>query len=395
MLSERLVFEPERDKEFFASVPAAPAVFLIQGEGQHSEPYVSKTANLRRRLVRLLGSPEEHSKKLNLRTQAKVVEYTPTGSDFESGFLLYKVLRASFPKTYSARLRLRPAPLIKMHMENAYPRASITRRIGRLNDLSNYYGPFPSRAVAEKFANDVLDFFKMRRCVDDLNPDPAFPGCIYSEMKMCLAPCFKGCSDQEYREEVDRVRAFFDSAGESLVREISEQRDQASADLEFENAAALHARIDKLRPALSQLPDVVHRLDRLSGVIIQTSALPETVVLFRIDAGAIAGPIPFSISPQLAPASKSQSMESRVLEALAGLAPAAIKNAAQLTEHIAILRRWYFRGTRAGEIFFADEKGTLPLRRVVRGIARVFKGEKPESETSVASLVQISESDVK
>jgi excinuclease ABC subunit C len=47
--------------------------------------------------------------------------------------------------------------------------------------------------------NDSLDFFKMRRCVDDLHPDPAFPGCIYSEMKMCLAPCFKGCSDEESR----------------------------------------------------------------------------------------------------------------------------------------------------------------------------------------------------
>jgi excinuclease ABC subunit C len=395
VLTDRLPFDPERDQEVFSSIPTAPAVFLIRGDELHSEPYISKTANLRRRLLRLLGAPEVQSKKLNLRDRARWIEFTRTGSDFESGFVLYHALRANFPKTYFTRLRLRPAPLVRMHMENAYPRASITRRIGRLNDLANYYGPFPSRSVAEKFTNDVLDFFKMRRCTDDLNPDPAFPGCIYSEMKMCLAPCFKGCTDQEYRAEVDRVRAFFDTAGESFEREISEQRDRASANLEFENAAELHARIEKLKPVLSQLPEIVHRLDRLAGVIIQPSAVPESAVLFRIDSGAIAGPVTFSIQQQLAPGGKSQSMESRVLEALASLAPAAIKNAAQLTEHIAILRRWYFRGTRAGEIFFADEKGTLPLRRVVRGIARVFKGEKPDSETSVASLVQISESDVK
>ena len=60
----------------------------------------------------------------------------------------------------------------------------------------------------------------MRRCVDDLHPDPAFPGCIYSEMKMCLAPCFKGCTDDDYHAEVARVQAYFDSAGDSLVREI-------------------------------------------------------------------------------------------------------------------------------------------------------------------------------
>ena len=81
---------------------------------------------------------------------------------------------------------------------------------------------------------------------------------------MCLAPCFKGCSDEEYRAEVARVQAYFDSGGESLAREISVQRDTASANLEFENASALHGRLDKLKPVLSQLPEVVHRIDRLS-----------------------------------------------------------------------------------------------------------------------------------
>jgi excinuclease ABC subunit C len=394
VLTKRLAFEPEQDKELFSSIPAAPAVFLLKGADPEGEPYVSKTANLRRRLLRLLGSPEEHSKKLNLRTRAKSIEYATTGSDFESGFLLYQVLRANFPKTYSARLRLRPVPLVKMHMENAYPRASITRRL-RMEALTNYYGPFPTRAAAEKFMNDSLDFFKMRRCVEDLNPDPAFPGCIYSEMKMCLAPCFKGCTDEEYRTEVEHVRAFFDSAGESLVRVISDERDHASANLEFENAAALHARIEKLKPLLSQLPEIVHRIDHLSGVMIQRSAVAESVALFRFDAGAISGPLTFSVQQQLVPGGKSQSMESRVQEALASLTPASLKSSSQLMEHIAILKRWYFRGTRSGEIFFADDKGSLPLRRIVRGVARVYKGEKPEPETPIASLVQITESDGK
>ena len=48
-------------------------------------------------------------------------------------------------------------------------------------------------------------------------------------------------------------------------------------------------------------------------------------------------------------------------------------------EHLALLKRWFYRGNRVGEIFFADAKGALPLRRLVRGIARVYRGEKPES----------------
>ena len=96
--------------------------------------------------------------------------------------------------------------------------------------------------MAEKFANDALDLFKMRRCTDDLNPDPAFPGCIYSEMKMCLAPCFKGCTDEQYAAEVERVQQFLESGGQSLVREMERLRDEASANLDFEAAAALHVR---------------------------------------------------------------------------------------------------------------------------------------------------------
>src|SRR5205814_191793 len=152
-----------------------------------------------------------------------------------------------------------------------------------------YYGPFGSRTAAERFANDSLDFFKMRRCVDDLHPDPQFPGCIYSEMKMCLAPCFKGCTDDDYRSEVARVQAFLDTSGESLVREISAQRDDASVKLDFENAAAIHARLEKLKPVLNQVPEIVRRIDRLSAVIVQPSAAPGSVALFRVDAGCISG----------------------------------------------------------------------------------------------------------
>jgi excinuclease UvrABC nuclease subunit len=390
VLAQRLEFVPASDAELWATVPAAPAVFLLRGDDADSQPYVSKTANLRRRLQRLLGAPAEHSKKLNLRDRVRWIEYTSTGSDFESGFLLYRLLRSAFPKTYLNRLRLRFAPLVKLHLENEFPRASVTVRLGRLNGRNIYYGPFPSRAAAETFASDSLDFFKMRRCVDDLHPDPQFPGCIYSEMKMCLAPCFKGCSDEDYQAEVARVQAYFDTGGESLVREISMQRDAASANLEFENAAGLHARLDKLKPLLSQLPEIVHRIDRLSGLMVQHSASPESVNFFRIDAGRISGPATFPI--QAAEHTKSQSMESRVQAALAAFQPASTNTAIETMEHLALLKRWYYRSSRMGEIFFADESGTLPLRRVVRGISRVYRGEKSEAETSLPPTEQRSQS---
>jgi len=380
VLATRLEFAPDRDSETITAIPDLPAVFLLRGDDPQSEPYVSKTANLRRRIQRLLGAPIEGSRRLNLRDRVRWIEYTSTGSDFESGFLLYKVLRSNFPKTYSDRLRLRFAALIKLHLENQFPRASVTTKISR-SGRSLYYGPFPSRASAEKFTNDSLDLFKMRRCVEDLNPDPAFPGCIYSEMKMCLAPCFKGCTDEEYHAEVARVQNLFDTNGENTVQQLSFERDQASANLDFESAAALHARIEKLKPVLTQVPEIVHRVDRLSGLIVQPCVAPESVALFRVHGSKICDPV--SLPIQVTDGSKAQSMEARVQDALATIQADRQQTAAEIMEHLAILKRWYYRSNRIGEIFFADDKDALPMRKIVRGISRVYRGEKPEPDKTV------------
>ena len=407
-----LPFSPEQDDGFFEQLPAAAGVFVLRGEG---EPYISKTANLRRRMRRLLGRPAEPSRRLNLRERVRRIEYLATGSDFESQFVLYRLLREAFPETYSARLRLRPAPLVKLHLQNEYPRASVTTRLGRitygernaasandptalempatgggLNEKSGtrinlYYGPFASRASAEKFASDALDFFKMRRCVDDLHPDPAFPGCIYSEMKMCLAPCFKGCTDSEYHSEVARVQNFFESRGHSLWRELEEQREQASMELKFEEAAAIHAKVERLKPVLAQLPEIVQRVDRLDALIVQPSAETDSVCLFRFRHARMSEPLMFRIqsagaSSQAAATQSARhpTMESRVEEAIHSFPESESATAMERTEHLAILKRWYYRSQRTGEIFFSNEKGAWPLRRMVRGIGRVYRGERDQ-----------------
>lgn len=369
-------FTPERDAEFFAAIPAVPAVFLLRAGDPQAEPYVSKTTNLKRRLTRLLSAPEERMRRLNLRDRVRHVEYTLTGSDFESGLLLYRTLRRVFPQSYRDRLRLRFAPLVKFNLDNPWPRAYVSQRITGLRGASLYYGPFPTRAAAEKFLNDSLDLFKIRRCDFEIHPDPAYPGCIYSEMKMCLAPCFAGCTAEQYREEVGRVHAFLDTGGQSLVRELSEQREQASASLEFEQAAGLHARVEKISAA-ARLPEIVRRLDLLAGVVVQPAAESGSVALFRFQHGVVADPILFPVQHA---EGKPQSMESRIQQALPGSEPPARPSAIEIMENLAILKRWYYRSVKVGEIFFADDQGELPLRRLVRGVSRVFRGEKAETD---------------
>jgi len=377
-------FLPDRDHDLFSAAPITAAVFVLRGD-ETSEPYVGKTSHLRRRLQRLLGAAEGHGRKLNLRDRVRAVEWTSTGSDLEASLVLYKTIRREFPRNYTDRLRFRFAPLVKLILDNPYPRATVTTRLSGRKSPSQYFGPFFTRAAAEKFANDSLDFFKMRRCTDDLHPDPAFPGCIYSEMKMCLAPCFKGCTEEEYSAEVERVQEYFATGGQSLVREISRQRDEASAGLDFEGAAALHVRLDKVKSVAAQVPEIVRRLDELNGVMIQPSAEADSVALFKIAAGVISDPVRLELSSKAEAAhmqARPQSMEARISEALAAVEAPKMQSALEWMEHLALLKRWYYRTVKTGELFLADSKGDLPMRRVVRGVSRVFKGEKPALDLS-------------
>ncbi len=364
-------------------------MFLLRGADASAEPYVSKTASLRRRLQRLLAPPESQSKRLNLRERVAGIEYTLTGSDFESVLLLYKLLRQEFPKSYQKRLRLRPAPLVRMNLENDYPRAYVTTRLGRLGGKSLYYGPFRSRAVAEKYLNDSLDLFKMRRCTFDLNPDPKFPGCIYSEMKMCLAPCFKGCTDEAYAAEVARVQAYLDSGGQSLVGEMEAERERHSAALDFEGAAQQHAKVAKVKGVLSAADEICRRLDRLDAVIVQPSPEAKSVALFRFRRGELAGPHPFAVEME----NVGESLEHRVRGTLQQFVPAGARSALQFTEELAILKRWYYRSHKVGEIILANDEGELSARRIANAVGRVSKGEKPpapaiEVEVSTAGSIE-------
>jgi excinuclease ABC subunit C len=425
LLAYSIPFSTDHPGDFFAQFAAAPAVFALRGADESAEPYVSKTTNLRKRLQRLLAPPESQSKRLNLRERTAKIDYSLTGSDFESVLLLYQTLRQEFPDTYHKRLRLRPAPVVRLNLENEYPRAYVTTRIGKFGGRSLYYGPFRSRAVAEKFLNDSLDLFKMRRCTFDLNPDPSFPGCVYSEMKMCLAPCFKGCTDEAYAAEVARVQEYFDSGGQSLLRELEAERERLSAELDFEAAAAQHAKIAKIKGILSACDDICGRLDRFEAVILQPSAEAKSVSLFHFHGGELLGPVPVPMesegaepehieaegaeskgvdsgnkepenlkaeSPQSATAPdnspqtattellSAQTLDSRIRAALESLEASGSSSAQRFSQELAMLKRWYYRTHKVGEIFFANDKGELPLRRIARGATRVYRGEKTEDK---------------
>jgi hypothetical protein len=105
------------------------------------------------------------------------------------------------------------------------------------------------------------------------------------------------------------------------------------------------------------------------------------VSLFRFSEATLHGPISFNVELR----AESQSMESRVEAAIASFRAVGTHSTTERVEHLALLKRWYYRSHRTGEIFFADDKGAWPLRRIVRGIGRVYGGEKEPGAASFSA----------
>jgi excinuclease ABC subunit C len=412
-------FTPDKADELLRSIPALPGVFALYGPREQDAPYLTQAADLRRRMRRLLDPPESQSKRLNLREKVARIEYSVTGSPFESSLTLYQATAAIFSYAEARRrLKLHTPYFLRMTMENAYPRVYSTNKLSK-RGLANMYGPFPSRLAAERYCDSVLDLFKLRRCYEDLAPYPEHPGCAYGEMKKCIEPCKQACTPEQYAAETAAVKKFFDTRGESMVIDIGLEREEASSGMQFEKAAALHAQWQKVKAAQSLADWLVRPIPKLRAIIIQTASEEDSdhidhATLFLLDAGCIVGPEKLStlgvravreqtsvgsslfaqplmlqaipLDGDRASSKAANSPEQRATETLAALEAKAgqPQDLALLSDHLSLFRRWYYRPEkqRSGEVFFPNEDGTWPIRRLLRGASRIAIGDpKPMAET--------------
>ena len=430
---EQIPFDPANAAEALAQLPRSAAVFALYGADERAEPYVGRTPNLRGRLERLLQPSVKHPRRLQLAGRVRRIEWQLTGSEFESLLLQFEMLQKIYGAKSLERMHLRHPAFVRFLGGNPYPRVTVTHKPSQ-REAEWAYGPFPSRAAAERFAEEMLKLFLLRRCTFELAPDPSYPGCVYSEMKMCLAPCFKGCSDERYAEEAAAVESFLATRGESRLVPLRGERDSASANLEFESAAALHAQVQRVEAVRALAAELVRPLSGLRAVILQPPAVGPTapsapaaeVAVFLFERGRFSGPALFSTvgmripneqsgstslfaqplaieavpeegseirdqgsgaegtesreqglgnREQLAPARPARGvLEARMEAALAELVRSEGPPHAVLRQgHLALLKRWYYRpeARRTGEIFFPDDDGRWPIKAILRGAGRV------------------------
>jgi excinuclease ABC subunit C len=206
---------------------------------------------------------------------------------------------------------------------------------------------------------------------------------------MCLAPCFAGCSKEEYDAEVSKLVQFLDTDGNSLRAAIELEREKASDDLDFERAATIHKRIEKLDDALRGKPDLARRIQDLNAVILQRSAEDQTIAAFAFRGGRFSDPCYIRFAEIAGQPRSAEQIFRNYLEsnpvATADSTPTSTPpnpaaSRTELGEHLWLLARWYYSNPRDGEIFFHEKD--WPYRRILRACSRLLLPKETESEKS-------------
>jgi len=220
---------------------------------------------------------------------------------------------------------------------------------------------------------------------------------------MCLAPCFAGCSKEEYDAEVQRFVKFLESSGESLRATFESERERASDDLDFERAATLHKKVEKLDEVLRGRPDLARRIQALDAVILQRGAGEQVVAAYRVQGGKLCESffLPFgeiASQPRSAEQIFRNYFDPPADSVGAAQVPTTLPNGAEqpeagqmveqlpvakgeLSEHLWLVARWFYSNPRTGEIFFR-EKNDWPYRRILRACSRLLAPQEPPKEPS-------------
>jgi excinuclease ABC subunit C len=224
-------------RERAAELPALPGVYLYK-DAFGTIIYVGKANNLRAR-VRSYFSDERlaDSKTGTLVGEARHIDFIQVDNEKEALALENNLIKQWKPR-YNVLLRDdKTYPYIKLTAER-YPRVYVTRRLKK--DGSTYYGPYFPGNLAHRLVHFIHRHFKVPSCNVDLTRTHTHP-CLEFHIHRCLGPCVQGLTtDPQYAEAVRSVRLFLEGRHKDLARELQARMEAASAEMHYEEAAALH-----------------------------------------------------------------------------------------------------------------------------------------------------------
>lgn len=314
-------------------LPNRPGVYFMR-DRRDAVIYVGKAKSLKSRVRSYFAAVDNHPPETRkLVRYVRNITWEETGTELSALIEESKAIKLHTPKHNRLALKYRDYPFIRLDTTHGFPTLSRTLHI--LADGAEYYGPISQRKVADELVELINRLFQLREC-DDATFALRRP-CLYHDMGRCAAPCSGGSAEAAYPMVVDQVRDFLGGRDETVLDMVEEAMLEASAAMEYEQAAWFRNQLGRLRKTVNSQRQLVTAIHDQNAVLLEPLADGSGTQLFLIRYGRLAARVD-------APSELSPAEEIELNETLAGhydsLLPPPERFARPDVDEIRIIAHW-------------------------------------------------------
>ena len=228
------------------TIPVEPGIYKYYNK-DNELLYVGKAKSLRKRVSSYFNKTFTSYKTHELVKRIDRIEFTIVDSE-QDAFLLENSLIKKFQPRFNINLKDdKTYPYIVIKKE-PFPRIFLTRK--KINDGSEYLGPFTSAGKVRELLEFIKQYIPLRTC--KLNLAPAniqkgkFKVCLEYHLGNCKGPCEALQTEQEYADGIQQVRNILKGNLASVINHFKKEMAEAAMALAFEKAELIRKKIEHL-----------------------------------------------------------------------------------------------------------------------------------------------------
>lgn len=210
--------------------------------------YVGKAKNLKKRVSSYFRG-KQSLRIASLVNQIHHIETIITRTENEALLLESNLIKKLHPPFNILLRDDKSYPYLVLSEYQEYPRLNLYRgpKIGK----NRYFGPYPSTSAVRETLNLLQKLFRLRSCEDTFFRNRTRP-CLQYQIRRCTAPCVGFVNQEDYRQDVKRAVMFLEGKSQEIIEDLARQMEQASNDMEYEQAAHYRDLIASLRQVQQQ-----------------------------------------------------------------------------------------------------------------------------------------------
>ncbi len=222
------------------SFPDKPGIYSFKDD-KGKVIYIGKAKSLKKRIAFYFVEGDLERKALSIKRLARDVEFIVTNTETDALILENNLIKLHKPKLNIRLKDDKTYPYLKITTSEKYPRVEIIRNREDNDDL--YFGPYTDVKTLRIALKKALTIFPIARCKKPIIDGKVERSCLFFQLDRCLAPCVDKIEQKKYLKTVKQFIKLFEGKQKELIKELNEEMQKASKQLNYEKAALLRDKV--------------------------------------------------------------------------------------------------------------------------------------------------------